>query len=449
MRLVDVFEKEVECDYRDEHYSVRDNGAIKRHTKSGKKPRPLDDIWTFGSFDNQKGYTKIRNEAVHRIVATAFLGPAPTPSHVVDHIDTNRQNNRPDNLRWVTRFENMVVNPITRKRIEQLCGCSIEEVLNDMSILHSKNLPPDIAWMHAVTKEEAEQTLTNFNKWVKDGKIAENKDKNGLNYSAYIRDFYKMDIPIFLLEPEGETPSLDLYDENLKRNRIFWRLEYLSGYIKTHTVIDHYYDKKYGVIYVACKAVDDVYPFYLRTIMIKKNKQLNKDMYHYEYKGFVSIAGLDKYMTLARGEEWSGEEVEDDYEESNRSFTEDRTSEQEDTIPSPVVKDNANTHRRNQCYLLEPDDNNYSLMAYDAKLDVGKVFYFEVNELNNKAEYIVEHFLDKDSKRLFVITISRHGKRRHLTIVTLGDFGFNYLKKQFAIEEQLDAYINFIKREWC
>ena len=109
MRLVDVFDKEVECDYRDEHYSVRDNGAVKRHSKEGKKPRPLDDVWTFGSFDSQKGYTRIRSEAVHRIVATAFLGPAPTPSHVVDHIDTNRQNNRPENLRWVTRLENIVL----------------------------------------------------------------------------------------------------------------------------------------------------------------------------------------------------------------------------------------------------------------------------------------------------------------------------------------------------
>ena len=449
MRLVDVFDKEVECDYRDEHYSVRDNGAVKRHSKEGKKPRPLDDVWTFGSFDNQKGYTRIRSEAVHRIVATAFLGPAPTPSHVVDHIDTNRQNNRPENLRWVTRFENMVLNPITRKRIEQLCGCSIEEVLNDMSILHSKNLPPDIAWMHTVTKEEAAQTLNNFNKWVKDDKVAKSKDKKGLNYSAYVRDLYKMDIPIFLLEPKYEIPSLDLYDKNLKRNRVFWRLEYWSGYVKTHTVLDHYYDKKYGVIYVACKAVDDVYPFYLRTIMIKKNEHINKDMYHYEYKGFVSIAGLDKYMTLARGEEWNGEEVEEDYKVNNQPFIEDTTSESKGSMPSPSATENDVYHRRDPNYPLEPDDDNFTLNAYAEKLEAGKVFYFKINEFNDRMEFIVDYCLDKDSKRLFVVTISRHGKRRHLTIVTLDDFGFNYIEKQFAIEEQLDGYMNFVKREWC
>lgn len=40
-----------------------------------------------------------------RLVAEAFL---PNPDHKpqVDHIDTNRRNNRADNLRWVTQHEN-------------------------------------------------------------------------------------------------------------------------------------------------------------------------------------------------------------------------------------------------------------------------------------------------------------------------------------------------------
>jgi len=33
---------------------------------------------------------------------TAFHGAPPTNDHFVDHIDTNKQNNRPANLRWVT-----------------------------------------------------------------------------------------------------------------------------------------------------------------------------------------------------------------------------------------------------------------------------------------------------------------------------------------------------------
>ena len=75
----------------------------------------------------------MESEPVHRIVGTAFSCEAPSKSHVVDHINTNRQNNRPENLKWVTRLENIVLNDITRRKLELLCGCSIEEILSDLS----------------------------------------------------------------------------------------------------------------------------------------------------------------------------------------------------------------------------------------------------------------------------------------------------------------------------
>ncbi|MBD8489191.1 HNH endonuclease [Echinicola sp. CAU 1574] len=57
------------------------------------------------------------SETVHRIVVTAFHGVQPSESHVIDHIDTNKRNNRLENLRWVTRLENILLNPITLSRI--------------------------------------------------------------------------------------------------------------------------------------------------------------------------------------------------------------------------------------------------------------------------------------------------------------------------------------------
>lgn len=38
---------------------------------------------------------------VHQVVAETFLGEKPSPDHVVDHIDHNRQNNNVTNLRWL------------------------------------------------------------------------------------------------------------------------------------------------------------------------------------------------------------------------------------------------------------------------------------------------------------------------------------------------------------
>ena len=107
---LDCFGREVTCTYRGETYRVRDNGAVFRLCRNDARIRPLDEKWTFGRVNKKRGYTLLSSVPVHRIVATAFHGPQPSKNHVVDHIDTNRQNNRPENLRWVTRLENILFN---------------------------------------------------------------------------------------------------------------------------------------------------------------------------------------------------------------------------------------------------------------------------------------------------------------------------------------------------
>lgn len=42
----------------------------------------------------------------HQLVAGAFLGPPPSPSHVVAHWDGDKLNNHVSNLRWATVAEN-------------------------------------------------------------------------------------------------------------------------------------------------------------------------------------------------------------------------------------------------------------------------------------------------------------------------------------------------------
>ena len=156
-----------DCSYKGEIYSVRDNGAVMRHSRMGKRERKEDNVWTFGKPNEQNGYMIIGNERVHRIVAYAFLGEPPTLQHIVDHIDTNRRNNRPQNLRWLTKLENTLLNPITRKKIEYLCG-SIEAFINDPSIIREfANDNPNFAWMRTVSVEEARASYERLQLWAK------------------------------------------------------------------------------------------------------------------------------------------------------------------------------------------------------------------------------------------------------------------------------------------
>ena len=163
---IDDYSEIKDCVYKDERYSVRDNGAVMRHQREGMRKRKLDEVWSFG-VPNITGYMDFCGERVHRIVATAFHGPAPSEQHVVDHIDTNRQNNRPENLRWLTKLENILNNEITRKRIELICG-SIEAFLENPSLLYGHETEDrNFSWMRNVTREEARISLARLTKWAK------------------------------------------------------------------------------------------------------------------------------------------------------------------------------------------------------------------------------------------------------------------------------------------
>lgn len=164
--LLNEFDEVKECFYKDEHYLVRDNGAVLRHPREGMRKRKIDNIWSFGT-PNLLGYLVFGGERVHRIVATAFHGAAPSDQYVVDHIDTNRQNNRPENLRWLTKLENILNNDITRKKVELICG-SIEAFLENPSLLYGhESEDQNFSWMRNVTKEEARISLARMTEWAK------------------------------------------------------------------------------------------------------------------------------------------------------------------------------------------------------------------------------------------------------------------------------------------
>jgi hypothetical protein len=187
--LFDKFGRQIVCSYRGERYSVRDNGAVFRHRRTTKRIRPLDEHWTLGRANKASGYTRVSTEVVHRIVATAFLGDPPSKSHVVDHIDTNRLNNRPENLRWVSRLENILLNPITAKRVMLAYG-SIENFLADPSSPRRGGLSANLTWMRTVTPQEAEISRNRLLAWA-----ASDKGSSGGSLGDWV--FRPRGVPVY------------------------------------------------------------------------------------------------------------------------------------------------------------------------------------------------------------------------------------------------------------
>lgn len=332
---IDDYSEVKECIYKDEHYSVRDNGAIMRHGKEGMRKRKLDEKWTFGIPNILTGYLDYGGERVHRIVATAFHGEAPSVQHVVDHKDTNRHNNRPENLRWLTRLENVLNNPITRARIENICG-SIEVFLADPSVLRGhEKIDPNFSWMRGVTPEEAHVSYENLMKWAQ-----ERPKPQGGNLGEWVfqerKSISGSDMPISFKSPEPVESSY--VKESLTPNavQVYWRIlsefpccpqepqkktidEYLSN-LKVDTIFCK--NEKYSSLVVNTAIIDDgkslvvmtrssgptIKPWALAKVELKDGVFIHESM-----GNFFDENGARKYFTLAQGLEWTGGDVLDDF----------------------------------------------------------------------------------------------------------------------------------------
>lgn len=196
--MINDYNEVKECVYKDEHYSVRDNGAIFRHKREGKRLRFDDERWTFGFKNSKTGYMLLGDHRVHIIVATAFLGERDSKKFVVDHIDTNRCNNRVENLRWFTRLENALNNEITRSKIIYICG-SIEAFIENPNILRERLdqvKEPSLEWMRTVSPEEAKIAHENLKKFWEEqaknpkplmgGKMNDSVYRKPLNITQYV-----------------------------------------------------------------------------------------------------------------------------------------------------------------------------------------------------------------------------------------------------------------------
>lgn len=320
------FSREEECTYKGERYLARDNGAVFKYHRAGKQIRPTDNQWTFGKQNNKTGYMEIASVRVHRIVATAFLGEPPTQQHVVDHIDTNKRNNRPENLRWVTRFENVLLNPITAKRISIVCG-SIEAFLNDPSAFRDKFQEPNYKWMCAVSSQEAQTSLARMLDWAKSEKLPSGGSLDAWIFNRSTKQFQtKSAVPDIIMSKtvnaaqrnwkvpsefpccpkESDEDPIFRYADNLKPGSIFCQNDLYSNVVLRSALTGD----GQAILIMTESTVGEkaTKPWAIAKITYEKELFV-----HTSINTFFTKEGAEKQFCLAQGLEWTGGDSIDDY----------------------------------------------------------------------------------------------------------------------------------------
>jgi len=359
--LIDIFDEIRECDYKGEHYSVRDNGAIMRHAREGKPVRKDDNNWSFGTKDEKTGYMIFCGARVHIVVATAFHGEHNSKVYIVDHKDTNRCNNRVENLHWLTRLENALSNPATLKKITYLCGGDIQKFLDDPSCLRDiTGTNQDVMWMRTVSAEEARNAFEKIMSWAvrseeetssKGGKLGEwlyqpkqertqydplgnplnNVERQSMQKSEIQEDPYVVfksvtgkeykyiisdSITPNALQGNWRTPTeflccpqlvsdtpLEDYFSNLSIGKTYLKTDWGESIVEDFAISE---DKKH--LWVLAKKEDEIKPWAITEIVMYDNHFL-----HLSRHTFFTEIGGHKYFTLEQGKEWDGEDCIDDY----------------------------------------------------------------------------------------------------------------------------------------
>lgn len=157
-----------------ENYSVSNEGRIRRETKGvmakvGVIKNPQVNKKTGYTHVKVSGSEGKRSMAIHRLVAVHFI-PNPYGRKEVDHINRDKEDNRVENLRWVTRRENMA-NMAGRRRVRAILafppdgGEPIEFETSSDAARYIAELTGMIYWPQGISNVLTHENYTHYKKW--------------------------------------------------------------------------------------------------------------------------------------------------------------------------------------------------------------------------------------------------------------------------------------------
>lgn len=133
-------------------YEASNLGRVRfRRTGNIRKLKTSKTGYKLLSVSNGRGSSE--NKPVSRLVCRAFNGPPPAENMDCDHINRVRDDNRPENLRWLTRAENLKEREVKRGTCHHASKLTPELVRQIRASKHYRGFDGDFARRHGVSRE--------------------------------------------------------------------------------------------------------------------------------------------------------------------------------------------------------------------------------------------------------------------------------------------------------
>ena len=241
----------------------------------------------------------------------------------MDHADTNRRNNRPENLCWRTRLENILLNPITRHRVELAYG-SVDNFFENPGRPISGKLHPNFEWMRSVTKEESAVSKRRLLDWAKSQGMPSGGTLGEWLYKSQTKQYAEEPEPDDFIESRTpgaihknwKTPTefplcpseisasvLEEYRARLEQGEVFSRNDFGES-----KVVSAELSESSETLVVLCKSPSGVKGWSLAMVSVE-----DRLFVHEGLGTFFSLEGAKKKYTIERGLKWEGGDTIEDY----------------------------------------------------------------------------------------------------------------------------------------